>query len=202
VTKEVIHRTSLWVDGCLYFHLHGCKVIHPSPESSDPICRTLSLVSPITDVPLQRRLPVRVPSGGGGSGTEAWPGVTLRGVVTTALMVTQVATLIPSVPLGLLRVGLWCSHGLLCYLHASSPTSVWWSYEAMACLFHLIKLDEAHSRVFPNRWSGGWWEVLCPNQPSRASSHHRQECEQTLDGGGTHTCSSPQWYRWRCCRRP
>jgi hypothetical protein len=109
-------------------------------ESSDPFHHTLSLVNPITDIPLQRGIPVRVPGRGGGSDLEARLRVTVRGVVTTTFMVTQVATPIPSVPLGLLRVSLWCTHGLLCYLHTSSPASVRWSYEAMVCLSHLIKL--------------------------------------------------------------
>jgi hypothetical protein len=63
-------------------------------------------------------------------------------------------------------------------------------------------LDEAHRRVFLNRWSRGWWEALPPNQPSQASSHRRYECDQTLNGGGTHTSPSPQWCGWRCHRRP
>jgi hypothetical protein len=72
---------------------------------------------------------------------EARLGVTVRGVVTTTLMVTQVATPIPSVPLGLLRVSLLCSHGLLCYLYMSSPMSARQSYEAVVCLSHPIKLQ-------------------------------------------------------------
>jgi hypothetical protein len=68
--------------------LHVCKVIHPSLESSDPFHRALSLVNPITDVPLQRSIPVRVPGRGGGSGSEAMHRATVRGVVTTTLMVT------------------------------------------------------------------------------------------------------------------
>jgi hypothetical protein len=68
-------------------------------------------------------------------------GVTVRGVVTTTLMVTQVATPIPCVPLGLLRVSLQCSRDLLCCLHASSPVSVRWSSEAVARLSHPIKLQ-------------------------------------------------------------
>jgi hypothetical protein len=65
---------------------------------------------------------------------EARLGVTVRGVITTTLMVTRVATPIPSVPLGVLRVSLWCSHGLLCCLHASSPTSARWSYEVLVVI--------------------------------------------------------------------
>jgi hypothetical protein len=87
--------------------LHMCKVIYPMLESSNPFHRALSLVNPIIDVPLQRGIPVRVPSRGEGSGSEARLRVTVRGVVTTTLMVTRVATNIPSVPLGLLRVSLW-----------------------------------------------------------------------------------------------
>jgi hypothetical protein len=139
VTEEVVHHAGLWVDGCLHFHSHGCKVIHLLLESSDPLHPALSLVSPTTKVPLQRSVPVGVPSRGRGSGSEARLRITVRGVVTT-LMVTWVATSIPTVPLGLLRVSLWCSHGLLCWLHASSPVSARWSYEAVARLSHLIKL--------------------------------------------------------------
>jgi hypothetical protein len=72
-----------------------CKVIHPSLESSDPFHHMLSLVNLITDVPLQRSVQVRAPGRGGGSSLEARLRITVRGVVTTTLMVTRVATLIP-----------------------------------------------------------------------------------------------------------
>jgi outer membrane receptor protein involved in Fe transport len=77
-----------------------CKVIHLLLESSDPFYHMLSLVNPITDVLLQRSIPVRVPGRGGGSSSEARLGVTVRGIVTTILMVTRVANPIPSVPMG------------------------------------------------------------------------------------------------------
>jgi hypothetical protein len=76
-----------------------CKVIHPSLESSDPFHHTLSLVNPITNVPLQRSILVRVARRGKCFGLEARLGVTVRGIVTTTLMVTRVAKPIPSVPL-------------------------------------------------------------------------------------------------------
>jgi hypothetical protein len=135
-----MHHASLQVDGSLHLTLHVCKVIHPLLESPDPFHHTLSLVNPITDVPLKRSVPVRVPGRGGGSGSQARLRVTMRGIVTTTLMVTRVANPIPCVPLGLLRVSLWCSRGLLCCLHTSSPASARWSCEAMARLSHLIKL--------------------------------------------------------------
>jgi hypothetical protein len=135
-----MHHASLQVDGSLHLHLHVCKVIHPLLESPDPFHHTLSLVNPITDVPLKRSVPVRVPGRGGGSGSQARLRVTMRGIVTTTLMVTRVANPIPCVPLGLLRVSVWCSRGLLCCLHTSSPASARWSCEAMARLSHLIKL--------------------------------------------------------------
>jgi hypothetical protein len=135
-----MHHASLQVDGSLHLHLHVCKVIHPLLESPDPFHHTLSLVNPITDVPLKRSVPVRVPGRGGGSGSQARLRVTMRGIVTTTLMVTRVANPIPCVPLGLLRVSVWCSHGLLCCLHTSSPASARWSCEAMARLSHLIRL--------------------------------------------------------------
>jgi hypothetical protein len=124
----------------LHLHLHMYKVIHPSFESSDPFHHALSLVNPITDIPLQMSIPVRVPGIGGGFGSEARLGVTVRWVLTT-LMVTRVATPVPSVPLGLLRVSLRCSRGLLCRLHANSPASARWSSEAVVCLSHPIKLQ-------------------------------------------------------------
>jgi hypothetical protein len=65
-----------------------CKVIHPMLELSDPFQRALNLVNPIIDVPLQRSVPVRIPGRGGGSGLEARLKVTVRGIVTTTLMVT------------------------------------------------------------------------------------------------------------------
>jgi hypothetical protein len=136
-----MHHAGLQVDGSLHLHLHMGKVIHLSIESFDPSHRMLSLVNPITDIPLQRSVPVRVPSRGGGSGSEARLGVTVRGIVTTTLMVTRVANPISSVPLELLRVSLWCGHGLLCCLHTTSPTSARWSCKAVACLSHPIKLQ-------------------------------------------------------------
>jgi hypothetical protein len=72
-----------------------CKIIHPMLESSNPFHCALSLVNPITDVPLQRSIPVRVPRRGGASSSEARLGVTVRGVVTTTHMVTRVATPTP-----------------------------------------------------------------------------------------------------------
>jgi hypothetical protein len=113
VTEEVVHHAGLFVDGGLHLCLHVSKIIHPSLELSDPFHHALRLVNPITDVPLQRSVPVRVPGRGGGSSSEARLRVTVRGVVTTTLLVTRVATPIPSVPLGLLRVSMWCSCGLL-----------------------------------------------------------------------------------------
>jgi hypothetical protein len=65
-----------------------CKVIYPLLESSDPFHRMLSLVNLITDVLLKRSIPVRVPGRGGGSILEARLGITVRGIVTTTLMVT------------------------------------------------------------------------------------------------------------------
>jgi hypothetical protein len=72
----------------LFLHLHMSKVSHPSLESSDPFHHALCMVNPITDVPLQRSIPVKVPGRGGGSGSEGRLRVTVRGVVTTTLMVT------------------------------------------------------------------------------------------------------------------
>jgi hypothetical protein len=140
VTEAVVHHADLWEDGGLHLRLHVCKVIHPMLESSDPFHHVLSLVNPITNVPLQMGVPVRVPGRGRGSGSDARLGVTVRGVVTTTLMVTWVATPIPNVPLGLLRVSLRCSRGLLCCLHTSSPVSAKWSCEVVAHLSHQIKL--------------------------------------------------------------
>jgi hypothetical protein len=136
-----MHHAGLHVDEILHLCLHVCKVIYPSLESSNPFHRTLSLVNPITDVPLQSSIPVRVLGRGRGFGSKARLGVTVRGVVAITLMVTQVATPIPSVPLGLLSVSLRCSRGLLCCLRTSSPVSPRWSCEAMLHLSHPIKLE-------------------------------------------------------------
>jgi hypothetical protein len=65
VTEEVMQHAGLSVDGGLHLHLHMCKVIHSSLESSDPFYHALSMVNPITDVSLQRR----VPGKGRGSGS-------------------------------------------------------------------------------------------------------------------------------------
>jgi hypothetical protein len=130
--------------------LHKCKVIHSSLESSDPIYCTFSLVNPITDILLQRSVPVRLPDRGRGSGLEARLRVPLRGVIITTLTVTRVATPIPCVPLGLLRVSLRCSCGLLCYLHGSSLVSARWFCKAVARLSHRsncsVRLLQEYSR--------------------------------------------------------
>jgi hypothetical protein len=123
VTKQVMHHAGLRVDGTLHLRLHVCKVIHSSLELFDPFHYVLCLVNPTTDVPLQRSVLVRVPGKGGGFGSEARLRIIVRGIVTTTVMVTRVANPIPSVPLGLLRVSLRCSCGLLCCLHTSSPMS-------------------------------------------------------------------------------
>jgi hypothetical protein len=44
--------------------------------------------------------------------------------------------------------------------------------------------------------------LLIQRNSLKASSHHRHECKQTLDGRGTHTSPSPQWCGWRCHHRP
>jgi hypothetical protein len=88
VTKEVMHHAGLRVDDGLHLRLHVCKIIHPSLESSNPFHHALSLVSLITGVSLQRSVPVGVPGRGRGSSSEARLRVTVRGVVTTTLMVT------------------------------------------------------------------------------------------------------------------
>jgi hypothetical protein len=141
VIEEPVHHASMRVNGSLHLYFHVCKVIHPSLELSDPFRCTLSLVNPISDVLLQGSVPVRVPRRGGGFGSEARLEVTVRGIVTTTLMVTRVDNPIPSVPLGLLRVSLRCSRGLLRCLHTSSPASARWSCEAVVHLSHPIKLQ-------------------------------------------------------------
>jgi hypothetical protein len=153
VTEDVMHHVGLWVDGGLHLRLHVCKVIHSSIKLSDPFYHVLSLVNSITDVPLQRKIPVRVPDRVEGFGLKDRLRVTLRGVITTTLMVTRVATPIPSVPVGLLRVSLRCSRDLLCCLHASSPVSARWSCKAMARISHLIKLQ---CRTFKRVQSKAW----------------------------------------------
>jgi hypothetical protein len=141
VTEEVVYHVGLQIDGGLHLHLDVYKVIHPIHELSNPFHHVLSLVNPITNVSLKRSVPVRVPGRGRGSSSKIRLRVTMSGVVTTTLMVTRVATPIPNVPLGLLRVSLQCSGGLLCCLHTSSPASERRSCEAMACLSHPIKLQ-------------------------------------------------------------
>jgi hypothetical protein len=39
VTEEVVHHAGMWVNGCLHFYLHSCKVIHPLLESSNHLRR-------------------------------------------------------------------------------------------------------------------------------------------------------------------
>jgi hypothetical protein len=136
-----MHHTGMRVDGSLHLRLHVCKIIHPSLESSDPFHRVLNLVNPITNVPLQRGVPIRVPGRGGGSRSEARLRITIRRILTTTLMVTRVANPITSVIVGLLRVSLHCSRGLLCCLYTSSPVSARWSCKAVARLSHQIKLQ-------------------------------------------------------------
>jgi hypothetical protein len=83
-----MHHAGLRVDGSFHLYLHVCKVIHPLLESSDPLYHVLDPVNPITNVLLQRSVLVRVPGRGGGFGSEARHGVTMRRIVTTTLMVT------------------------------------------------------------------------------------------------------------------
>jgi hypothetical protein len=89
VIEEVVHHAGQRVNGSLHLRLHVCKVIHSLLELSDPLHRALSLVNPITDVLLQRSVPVKVPARGGGSSLEARLRVTVRGIVTTTLIVTE-----------------------------------------------------------------------------------------------------------------
>jgi hypothetical protein len=125
--------------------MEACISICTCVESS--ICRSSHLI------PSTTRSLVRVLGRGRGSGSEARLGVTVRGVVTTTLMMTRVATSIPGVQLGLLRVSLRCSHGLLCCLHMSSPASARWSYKVVARLFHPIKLQcKTFTRVQLKAW--------------------------------------------------
>jgi hypothetical protein len=119
VTEEVVYHAGLWVARSLHLYLHVCKVIHLSLKSSDSLCRALSLVNPITDVPLQESVPVRVHSRGGGSSSEPRIEETVRGIVTTTLMVTQVANPIPSVPWG------WACGVLVVYCAASIRARPW-----------------------------------------------------------------------------
>jgi hypothetical protein len=70
-------------------------LVYESIESCISVCTcaksTIHLLShpiPITDVSLQGSVPVKVPGRGGGSGLVARLGVTVRGIVTTTLMVT------------------------------------------------------------------------------------------------------------------
>jgi hypothetical protein len=100
VTEEFMHHAGLRVDGSLHLHLHMCKVIHPSLKLFDPFHCMLSLINPITDVPLKGSVLAWVLGRGRGSGLEARLGVTIRGIVTTTLMMTRVANPIPSLPLG------------------------------------------------------------------------------------------------------
>jgi hypothetical protein len=129
------------MEDCISICMCAKSSIHRSSHLIPSTVRSVSLVHPITHIPLQRSVLVKVPGRGRGSGLEARLRATVRGVVTTTPMVTRVATPIPRVPLGLLRVSLRCSHGLLCCHHSSSPASVRWSCEAVMCLFHPIKLQ-------------------------------------------------------------
>jgi hypothetical protein len=78
-----------FISVCMY-----AKSSLPLLKSSDPFHHVLSLDHPITDIPFQRKVPAEVPSRGGDSGSEVRLRVTVRLVITTTLMVTQVATLI------------------------------------------------------------------------------------------------------------
>jgi hypothetical protein len=50
---------------------------------------------------------------------------------------------------------------------------------------------------FPTDNSEDEGKLFVHSQPSEVRSHHRYECEQTLDGGGTRTYPSLRWYEWR-----
>jgi hypothetical protein len=95
------------------------KFPHHAIESSNSLHHPLCLVSPITNIPLKGVIPVGVLCRGRDSCSMAEPGRTMRvvRVRTTAPLVLRVSTLIPSVPLGLLRVSMWFGGVLLCCLH-------------------------------------------------------------------------------------
>jgi hypothetical protein len=67
----------------------------------------------------------------------------MRGVLTTTLIVTRVAKLIPIVPHGLLRVSLRCSRALL------TPSKLSCECAVVLCRCGAL-LDGARRRVFPN----------------------------------------------------
>jgi hypothetical protein len=82
VTKETIDHVGLWVDG-------GMKLPHRVLESSNSLHYSLSLVSPITNIP--GVIPLRVPCRDGGPCSTVKPRRTMR-VVGTALLVLWVST--------------------------------------------------------------------------------------------------------------
>jgi hypothetical protein len=86
----VYESMEAYISVCMY-----AKSSRPPLESSDPFYHALSLDRPITDIRFQRKVPAEVPSRDGDSSSDVRLGVTVRLVITTTLMVTQVATLIP-----------------------------------------------------------------------------------------------------------
>jgi hypothetical protein len=129
VTEEVMHHASLRVDGDLHLRLHMCKVIHPNEHTSPGIWQRqrfwLGCLARANHERDSNYPPLGDPS--------SYPH-------------TQC-------PLGVLRVSLRYSRGLLCCLHMSSPTSARWSCEALVCLSHLIKLQcKTFTRVQSKPW--------------------------------------------------
>jgi hypothetical protein len=88
------------MEACIFVGTCGKSSIRRSSHLIPSTTRS-AWSAPITGVPLQRSVQGRVLGRGEGSASEARLGITMRGVVTTTLMVTRVATPIPSVPLGL-----------------------------------------------------------------------------------------------------
>jgi hypothetical protein len=162
-----MHHAGLWVNGGLHLHLHMCKVIHSSLESSNPFYRAPSLVNPITDVPLQRSVPGRVPGRGGCFGSEASLGLTLRGVITTTFMVTRVATPIPSVPLGSWG---W-AYGVVVVYCPASMQGCPWVQGGPTKLCHASPIQSNYSVILSQEYSRrpelGNWIALRPHNTDK-----------------------------------
>jgi hypothetical protein len=87
VAKDAVDGIGLGVDGGAQLHLNSHILLQRVLNTYDPLQCPLFLVSPITDIPLNGVIPVRVLCRGGGPYSTAESRRTMRVVATTALLV-------------------------------------------------------------------------------------------------------------------
>jgi hypothetical protein len=87
VAEEDVDNVGLWVNGGAQLRLNVRILLQRVLDPSDPLHRSLFLVCHITDIPLERVIPVGVVCRGGGPCFVTELGRTVRVVEATALLV-------------------------------------------------------------------------------------------------------------------